>query len=190
LVNPFAHAVMQTLAIADSPVRQASVERYRCRDMEVDDTASVRLRFASGVTAVIAVSLCAEQFVPGDITVTGTRGTAVLEYPTDRLRLPGEPAPKRLSGRVGLLDNLLDHRADPRVPLIAPLSRTLPFSAMLAPILAAPAVLIPDEFLQVYADLPTPRFVITGVNAAIDRAAGELSLFSELDLPWATPASG
>jgi len=36
----------------------------------------------------------------------------------------------------------------------------------------------------------TPRFAITGVNAAIDRAASELSLFSELDLTWANPASG
>src|SRR5262249_41568941 len=53
LATPFAHAVMDPLAIAASPVREVSVERYRTRDIEVDDTASIRLRFESGVVAVI-----------------------------------------------------------------------------------------------------------------------------------------
>ena len=106
-----------------SPVETVEVERYRTRDIEVDDTASLRLGFAGGLRALIAVTLCAETFVAGEITVTGTAGTAVLEYPTDRLRLPGEADLSTVPGRVGLLANLLDHRADPAVPLIAPLAR-------------------------------------------------------------------
>ena len=62
--------------------------------------------------------------------MTGTGGQAVLEYPTDRLRLPGDVATRRVPGRLGLLENLLAHRADPAgVPLIAPLARTAPFTA-------------------------------------------------------------
>jgi predicted dehydrogenase len=188
LANPFAHAVMQLLAIADSPVREVTAQLYRTRDIEVDDTASVRIRFASGVTAVIAVSLCGEEIIRGDITVTGTAGTAVLEYPTDRLRLPGAADLSELPGRVGLLDNLLDHRADPATPLLVPLSRTLPFTALLRPMLASSPILIPAKFLRIHHDLATPRHAITGINAAITAAARDLTLFSEQPLPWATPA--
>lgn len=186
LANPFAHAVMNLLAIAGSPVRQVEAELYRTRDIEVDDTASVRVRFDSGVTGLIAVSLCGEEFIRGDITVTATAGTAVLEYPTDRLSLPGSDELTEVAGRTGLLANLLDHRADPAVPLLVPLRRTLPFTELLGPMLAPTPVLIPAEFCQVRHDLPTPRLAITGINAAIDTAARTLGLFSELSVPWAS----
>jgi predicted dehydrogenase len=188
LANPFAHALMQTLAVADSPVLDVTAERYRTRDIEVDDTACLRLVFESGVTAVIAVSLCSEKFIPGDLTITGTAGTAVLEYPTDKLRLPGSDCAEEIPGRTGLLANLLEHRSDPSVELVVPLPRTRPFTALLAPIVNAPVVSIPDEFLEVYADLATPRFAITGINDAIERCARDLTLFSEQALPWARPA--
>jgi len=85
-----------------------------------------------------------------------------------------------------MLANLLDHRDDPATPLIVPLSRTLPFTGLLGPIIAASPVEIPAEFLQVHHDLPTPRHAITGINAAITAAARDLTLFSEQGLPWAT----
>ncbi len=78
------------------------------------------------------MTLCGEDFVPGEITVTGTAATAVLEYPTDRLRCPADPA-RAVPGRVDLLDNLLAHRGDPAVALVAPLARTAPFTAVLGP---------------------------------------------------------
>lgn len=69
----------------------------------------------------------------------GTAGRAVLEYPTDRLLLPGDPEPRAVPGRVGLLANLLEHRADPDgVPLIVPLDRTAGFTALIEAIHAAP----------------------------------------------------
>src|SRR5262249_21065985 len=89
LANPFADAVMQVLAIARRPVLRVEVERYRASAIEVDDTSALRLTFDGGLRALVAVTLCAEEFVPGEITVTGPWGTALLEYPTDRLRLPG-----------------------------------------------------------------------------------------------------
>ena len=184
LVNPFAHALMQVLAIADRPVSTVEVERYRARDIESDDTTCLRLTFADGLTAVLAVTLCAESFVPGDITVFGTDGTAVLEYPTDRLRLPGESELTPVPGRVSLLANLIAHRCDPSVPLRVPLARTRDFTALLAPILAAAPVAVPVGFREIRHDLGTPRVAIRGVNDAIDAAAAQRRLFSELSVPW------
>lgn len=187
LANPFGHAIMQVLAIIrkEDPA-SVEVDRYRTRDIEVDDTATLRLVYADGLRVLIAVTLCAQEIVTGEIVVTGTAGTAVLEYPTDRLALPGSPMQVR-PGRPGLLANLLDHRADPNVPLIAPLSRTRPFTALLAPIAAAPVVAIDPRYLYTATDLPSPRLVIDGVNAALERAVTERALLRELGLPWTTP---
>ena len=47
LVNPFAHAVMQALAVLGAPVERWS-RLYRARPIEVDDTAALRLTLAGG----------------------------------------------------------------------------------------------------------------------------------------------
>ena len=52
LANPFAHALMQCLAIAAAPPARRTrpsleVERYRTRPIEVDDTAVLRVTFAA-----------------------------------------------------------------------------------------------------------------------------------------------
>jgi predicted dehydrogenase len=187
LANPFAHAVMQVIAIARRPLRGIEVDRYRTRDIEVDDTATLRLSFDGGLRALVAVSLCAEEFVPGSITVTGSTGTAELEYPTDRLRLPGEPEPRGVSGRIGLLRNLVEHRADRGHPLVAPLARTAPFTDVLDVVTAAPVTAIDPAYLREATDLPTPRLVIDGINEILHRAATEVALLSELPVPWAAP---
>lgn len=180
LTNPFAHAVMQVLAIARQEPSRVELERYHATDIEVDDTASLRLTFPGGARAVIAVSLCAEEFVPGDITVTGTGGQAFHRYPTDLLRLPGESEATARPGRPGLLANLLAHRGDPSgVPLLVPLERTRPFTGLLPAIIAAPVRPIDGRRLSIRTDLPAPRVVIDGINAAIEAAAANLALFSE-----------
>jgi predicted dehydrogenase len=185
LLNAFAHAVMQGLAIAagagwGEPV-DAEVERYRAGRIEVEDTGCVRLTFANGRRLTVAVTLAAREFRAGDITVTGTAGTAVLEYPTDRLRLPGAGWEK-LPGREDLLLNLLTHRADPAVPLRAELGRTRAFTAVLEAVIAAPPPVPVD-----------PRFLVThdggghaidGVEPAVAAAAAAGALFSETAFPW------
>ena len=185
LANPFAHAIMQVLAIARRAPTLVEVERYRTRDIEVDDTAALRLSFAGGLRALVAVTLCAEEFVPGEITVTGSGGTAVLEYPTDRLQLPTDPHRRDVPGRESLLANLAAHRCDSRVALVAPLSRTLAFTEVLSVVTAAPVVPIDPSFLRAATDLPAPRLVVGGINETLRTAASSLSLFSELSIPWA-----
>lgn len=193
LANPLAHAVMQCLAVAeaaagDGPVVPAriEVERYRVRPIEVDDTATLRVSSRSGPPIVAAVTLAGEDFVAGEVIVTGTAGRAVLEYPTDRLLLPGDAGAREVPGRRGLLENLLAHRADPAVPLIAPLARTAPFTAVLEAVTTAPEPApLGGDLVTATGDGPQRVLTVRGINRLLRRAADEGALLSELGVPWA-----
>jgi len=195
LVNPLAHAVMQALVVAhaasngtgDPAIRSVELERYRTRPIEVEDTASLRCALADGPPVAVAVSLCGEEFIPGEIIVHGTDGRAVLEYPTDRLALPGEGEPTAIPGRVSLLDNLLDHRVDRVTPLLAPLRRTLPFTTLVDAITAAPPPTpIAAEWTVEYGTAPERYLRIPGVNEALRRCGERMGLLSEQGVPWAS----
>lgn len=194
LANPLAHAVMQCLAVAEAagngpvePVR-IEVERYRVRPIEVDDTATLRVLSRSGPPIVAAVTLAGEDFVAGEVLVTGTAGRAVLEYPTDRLLLPGDAGWREVPGRRGLLENLLDHRADRAVPLIAPLARTAGFTAVLEAVTAAPEPTpLGGDLVTVAGDGPGRVLTVRGINRLLRRSADEGALLSELAVPWAVP---
>ncbi|CCH19002.1 Gfo/Idh/MocA family protein [Micromonospora lupini] len=195
LVNPLAHAVMQCLAVGEAlggaPPWPAAieVERYRVRPIEVEDTAVLRVRFRAGPPVLAAVTLTAEEFVAGEVVVTGTTGQAVLEYPTDRLRLPGDVVTRRVPGRRGLLENLLAHRADPGgVPLIAPLARTAPFTALLDALRAAPEPrLLDGDLVDVAGDGGGRVRHLRGVVDVLRRSAEQGALPSEWGVPWAAP---
>ncbi|MET0414614.1 MAG: Gfo/Idh/MocA family oxidoreductase [Actinoplanes sp.] len=181
LVNPLAHAVMQALAAgaaagAGRPLALA-VERYRTRPIEVDDTAFARITFAGGLPLLVAVTLAGEDFIAGEIGAGG----AVLEYPTDRLRLPGQSSLEKVEGRTDLLTNLVQHRAD-GVGLLVPLAATADFTGVLEALTDLPA---PHLLTGPPVMVDGPRRTITGVNAVIRRVASTLSLPSELDVPWA-----
>lgn len=191
VANPLAHALMQCLAIAESvtgtPVRPAriAVERYRVRPIEVDDTAVLRLTPHAGPPVLAALTLAAEKHVAGEVLVTGEQGRAVLEYPTDRLRLPGDDALRPVPGRRGLLANLLDHRAD-GTPLIAPLARTEPFTAVLDALRHAPVpTLLDGDLVRVAGDGPQRVRMVRGVGAVLRAAAESGALPSEAGVPWA-----
>jgi predicted dehydrogenase len=193
LVNPLAHAVMQSLAVAAAAGAGEPVlleaERYRTRDIEVDDTAFARITFAGGLRMLAAVTLAGEDFIPGEVIVTGAAGRGVLEYPTDKLDLPGVTGP---AGRTDLLDNLVAHRRDRAgVPLIAPLERTAGFTAVVQALTgpgAAPPALIDDEYVESVGTGPERVQVIPGINALLREAAETLKLPSESGVAWAVPA--
>ncbi|MEU1759803.1 Gfo/Idh/MocA family protein [Micromonospora sp. NPDC005223] len=193
LANPLAHALMQCLAVAASvtgaPVRPAriEVERYRVRPIEVDDTTVLRLTPHAGPPVLAALTLAAEEHVAGEVLVTGERGRAVLEYPTDRLCLPGDDAPRLVPGRRGLLANLLDHRAD-GTPLIAPVARTEPFTAVLDALRDAPVpTLLGGDLVRVSGDGPHRVRMVRGIGAVLRAAAEFGALPSEAGVPWAVP---
>jgi len=189
LVNPLAHAVMQALASASAAgagrPRQLAVERYRTRPIEVDDTAFARVTFDSGLAVTIAVTLAGEEYIAGQIDAALPTGPATLEYPTDRLALPGDAAPVEIEGRADLLTNLLDHRAE-GVPLLVPLEATRDFTAVLEALteteMPTPA-LIDDKYVDHVAGVR----VIRGVNALVRQVAASGSLPSELGVSWAVP---
>jgi len=183
VVNPFAHALMQALVIAgDAAVTHLAVERYRTLSIEVDDTAGLRLALAGAPPVTMAVSLRSAEVIPGEILVTGTAGTAALEYPTDRLRLPGESALELVPGRVDLLGDLLDHRAL-GTPLRAPLSATARFTAVAEALCGAPdPVLIDPAHLVRRPD----GAAVDAIAPLVRRAGATPALFHELDVPWAT----
>jgi predicted dehydrogenase len=195
LVNPFAHAVMQCLAVAaatgaGAPVR-LEAERYRTRPIEVDDTAFARVTFRSGLRMMAAATLAGEDFIPGEVIVAGATGRAVLEYPTDRLALPGDPALREVPGRVGLLANLLAHRDDPDgVPLLAPLDRTAGFTAV-AEALSAPGTPLPTllggPLVTAHGEGSGRVTVIREINAVLRYAADSMELPSESGVGWAVP---
>jgi predicted dehydrogenase len=195
LANPFAHAVMQCLALSESvpaggsaprtpPIGRVELERYRARPIEVDDTAVLRL--AGDPVVVVAVTLCADEVVTPEVIVHGERGRAVLEYTEDRLRLPGEPAMREVPGRTGLLANLLAHRAG-GAPLLAPLARTRPFTALVESVTAA-ADPAPISQIRAIGTGPERTVTVPGISGLLRRAADELALPSELGAAWAQPA--
>jgi predicted dehydrogenase len=194
LVNPLAHALMQALdaaavAGAGAPAR-IEVERYRTREIEVDDTTFARITFAGGLRLIAAVTLAGEEFIPGEVIADGSAGRAVLEYPTDRLALPGDPEPVAVPGRVDLLENLLAHRSDAQVALIAPLERTAAFTAVLES-LTALALPLPELLDEPYVESRGAGAgrvqVIRGVNAVLRQSARTGRLPSESGVAWAVP---
>ncbi|MGI5238165.1 Gfo/Idh/MocA family protein [Dactylosporangium sp. CA-139066] len=172
LVNAFAHALMQALAITGiRPPWTLSLDRYRTRPtVEVEDTATLRLEVPDGRSVFVAVTLCSTEFVPGDITVTGTQGACEVGYAQDRL--DGEVLP----GRIGLLENLLDHR-DRGTDLLVPLSRTEPFTVLAEAILAeAPPALLAADRLAARDD----GVEIPGAAGLVRRAAAGRAHFREI----------
>ncbi|MEU4237254.1 Gfo/Idh/MocA family oxidoreductase [Actinoplanes sp. NPDC026619] len=186
LVNPLAHAVMQALASATAlgagRPRQLVAERYRVRPIEVEDTAFARITFDGGLQVMIAVTLAGEDFIAGEIGARGANGRALLEYPTDRLALPGQEM-EHVPGRTDLLTNLLDHRSSTE-PLLVPLAATEDFTAVLealtVPDVTGPHLLDEDAVL-----IEGPKRTIPGVNDLLRKVTETLALPSEMGVPWA-----
>ncbi len=186
LVNPLAHAVMQALAAgaaagAGRP-RQLEVERYRVRRIDVEDTAFARITFDNGLPLLVAVTLAGEDFIAGEIEARGPDGRALLEYPTDRLALPGAGLTD-VPGRTDLLTDLLRHRRE-GTPLLVPLEATADFTVVLEA-LTLPDAPEPHLLNSDTVRVDGPDRTITGINALLRRAAATPALPSELGVPWA-----
>jgi predicted dehydrogenase len=174
LTNPFAHGVALGLRLdgsrGDEPVRSVELDLYRTRAPEAHDTAAARIRTARGGTVTVAVTLCARPPVEPFVTVSGSRGSAVLHYTQDRLVTP---AGTTVHPRADLLENLLDHLADPAVPLIVPLAETLAFTQVAEAVDESPP---PHEVAQER---------LGDLAALTRRAATTGRLYRELGAGWA-----
>ncbi|MEU7575481.1 Gfo/Idh/MocA family oxidoreductase [Micromonospora sp. NPDC049240] len=190
LSNQFAHGLAQALVFAaqalDAVPEAVEVERYRTRDIEVEDTARLTVTLTGGRRIQVAVTVASDRFTDGTLTFFGGRGQARWQYRHDRIEVGGDPARRIETGRAGLLENLLDHRDDPRVPLVAPLSATHGFVAVLDALHRSPApAAVPAAFLR-----PHPG----GDGSVVDRINGVLAeshrrrvSLAEAGAPWAVP---
>lgn len=191
LVNPFAHSVMQCLAVAEAcgesvEISQIELERFRARPIDVDDTAVARLRLSSGLVIVIAATLCADEVADPVVVVKSEGGDSVHHYTSDHLQLPADRTAREVPGRIGLLENLLAHRADPDgVPLLGDIHRTRRFTQVAeAFIQASPPVSLDAQRLSSIGDGPERIVTVPGVSAMVRDAADNLALPSELTPPF------
>jgi predicted dehydrogenase len=193
LTNPFAHAVVTALAVAEAEqlgaVAEIDVELYRANPIEADDTSCVRLRLPSGLVITVAVSLCAPRRHEPYLVVHGEAGRACLVYTRDEVQV--EPATGAATttchARTDLLENLVDHvRTDAQ--LLVPLSRTGAFTQVLEAVRRAPEpAAIPESLQDLRRDAAgeTVGRVLPGIAELTARSAEKLKLYSQLDVPWA-----
>lgn len=166
LRNPFAHAVMQALAVQGSDPVRVEVAWCRTRDIEVDDTATLRVTCANGGRILIAVTLAGEDFVDGRMVIPGK---AELDF--------------RAAEGVGLLENLIAHRAR-GAALVAPLSLTRGFTAVVEALAGMPR----PGFVPSAVDGGVR--VLPGINKTLEQCAAEFRLLTELATPWTATITG
>ena len=192
LTNPFAHAVATAFALAQPKgvPESVEVELYRAHDIEADDTACLRAKFADAVPVVVAATVCGARDHDPYVTVHGDAGRAVLHYEQDRLTV--ETARfgswQRTYGRTDLLENLLAHIGDRQAtPLLAPLGASAAFTSVVDAVRLAQEVRpLPQRFWRDDAE----HRVVEGVDEVVRRAADDMKLFSELEVEWARRAEG
>jgi predicted dehydrogenase len=180
LANPFAHALMQALAVLDQQPVRVEVAWSRTRPIEVEDTATLRVTLSGGALVLIAVTLVGELFVDGELVVHGSTGRAELGFREDQLMLPGAANPEVVPGRVMLLENLLAFRAG-TATLSASLERTAGFTDVIARLRQAPP---PYEVDPSGYTVDGGRRTLRGVNAVLRRCADRFALFTEVGTPW------
>ncbi|CAL9571110.1 Gfo/Idh/MocA family protein [Streptomyces sp. enrichment culture] len=192
LTNPLAHAVATALALAGGgragEVARIETELLRANDIESDDTSCVRVTTADGLPVTVAATLCAERAGEPYVLVHGERGRITFWYKQDRVLLQrADHGPEEFEfARTDLLENLVAH-LNAGAPLLVTPEDTGGFMKVVEAIRRAPdPVALPDT---AWHRVPgEDRRAVPGVDALVARAAETLSLYSELDAPWARPA--
>lgn len=192
VTNPLAHAVITALHIAGSStiedVASVETELFRANAIESDDTSVVRIMTEAGIPVVLGLTLCAPEQSDPTIIVHGSQGSAVFHYTSDDLdvSLPGEPSERTHYSRTSLLTNLIEHRIDPSIELLAPVVKTGAFLRVVESVRSAPAPTpIDPAYVGWRNDANGRHPVVQDVEYWLRRASGELRTLRELGVPWA-----
>ncbi|MBO2529136.1 MAG: Gfo/Idh/MocA family oxidoreductase [Thermobifida fusca] len=191
LTNPFAHAIITALAVADAEGAVSGpieLELFHAHAIESDDTSCVRFRSSTGVPISIAVTLCAAEHRPPQLVVHGDTGRIIFEYTLDRVTLDRDGADPvtTVYPRTGLMENLVAHITR-EVPLLVPPEATRGFMTVLEAVRCAPDPRpIPESAQQVSVTAEGTRRIVSGIDELVHRSASHIALFSELDAPWAS----
>lgn len=158
LTNPFLHAIAGAIRLAEAEgagaIAGTELELHRANPIDADDTSVARLVTSSGVTIMVAATVCASRPAEPEIIVHGTRGRATWRYERDEVLLDVGGVTRTIGfDRTDLLVNLIAHLNHPAEPPIVPLART-------------PAV---AEFVDAVRRAPEPVPIAPGLR----RAAGD-----------------
>ncbi|QGZ52283.1 gfo/Idh/MocA family oxidoreductase [Streptomyces sp. QHH-9511] len=191
LTNPLAHAVATALALAGSTraedVEFIETELLRANAIESDDTSCVRLLTTRGTQVSVAATLCAETSSDPYVVVHGSRGRITFWYKQDRVLLQraGHGPEESVHGLTDLLENLVAHLAD-GTELLVPPEATGAFMRVVEAVRTAPdPTELPADAWHSEPGESAPRRVVHGIGGLVAASADTLSLYSELDAPWA-----
>lgn len=194
--NALAHAVAQSLRIVGTTrldqVGQVTTELYKANvDNESDDTTFVRVDSPGRLPVSCALTLCGsgDDLLP-KIAVIGERGRLTLHYTEDVLELDvdGTRTTQTL-GRTDLVENLLDHLADPQVPLLSSLVDNGAYMAVLQAIQDAPE---PTDLVEhvTWKGAGMDAYPVIDDIAHLTKAAAESGDgFAAAGAPWAVPTA-
>ncbi len=195
LTNPYVHAVAAAIRLADAEAPGSIVgtelELYRANPIESDDTSVTRLLTSSGVTIVVAATLCAVEEAEPVLTVHGSRGRATWSYKHDIVRVDTGDAARELHfDRRDLLEDLIANIAGATDSLLVPLASTRAVTEFVDAVRRAPEpALIPADYRRTEGVDDSQRCVVDGVDDAVRQAADRLTVFSEQAVPWAATGS-
>lgn len=199
LTNPFAHAVATAIVLDGSDgadrLHDIELDLYRANDIEADDTSAVRFRTPLGTPVLVAAGVTADVSSDPVITVSGTRGSIEYAYKRDVVRVirPWHdtlPVQELQLGTETLLENLAAHVRDPGIPLLVPAESTRAFMDLVEAVRTAPEPHpVPDRWVAVRGPENHRRRCIPGIESLVAHAASRGSLFRELGVPWAAPAT-
>jgi len=194
VTNALAHAVATALKLAGATmaadIDAVTLDQYHVNAIECDDTSAVRIITTGGLPVTLGLTLAAPADAEPLVFVRGARGSATLYYTTDTIALDvgGEHSVAGIErfGRTDLTENLLDHLADPTVPLLCPLADTGAFMRVLDTVQAAqnPRAIPPDFVHHINRD-GMKWLTIDQVGQWCERVADAQATFAELGAPWA-----
>ncbi|MCW5953721.1 MAG: Gfo/Idh/MocA family oxidoreductase [Propionibacteriaceae bacterium] len=192
VTNPLAHAVATALKTAGatrvSDVATVTLDQYRANRIECDDTSAVLVRTSEGKLASLGLTLASPVQTEPRIVVYGSRGVATLHYTTDVLEVTVDGRTTTGTfGRTNLTENLLDHLADPAIPLLCTLADTGAFTAVLDAVRTAPDPRpVAERFVSWHEHDNDIWGSIADVGHYCHQVAEQGRSFAELGAPWAT----
>ena len=192
--NPLAHAVHAGLAIAGidevEDIAQVTTELRRAHDIQADDTTFLRIDpVGQGPSVVCALTTTSPQQESPWVEISGTEGTHRLLYTEDRSvrTAPDGTSEELVHERAGLLENLIAHVRDRRVPLLSSLASTGVFSAVLEAIQSVPDPLPIRSGVTWVGEGEAGHPVVEDIEAVLLEALRAGRPFSELGVSWAEP---
>ncbi|WP_246099775.1 Gfo/Idh/MocA family protein [Tessaracoccus rhinocerotis] len=191
VTNPLSHAIATALRIDGSrrseDVSEVSLDLYRAHDIEADDTSSVAVTTARGTRIAAGLTLCAAEQTQPRVVVHGSSGSITFYYKLDVVEVANAAGTRRIEcSTTPLLQNLLDHVADPETALLSSLEDSGAFMRVLEAVRTAPdPTPIGDRHVEWRTDSAGRHPVVHEVEHWCEQVASQLRSFTDLGAPWA-----